>query len=191
MDQRMRPTVSIIELYNADRSERQNHPKLGTAEYKALRTCDQERRDAARQLLAAGALQTGIEFFYAAWIFNHGDTPDDAWQAHALAMKAAEAGHRPARWLAAASHDRWCMYRGQPQKYGTQYVSDGFRQRLWDVVPETTDQERADWDVPPLAEQVRKAEEATRKDPEPPRITHDAPQWLKDALHRWGVPLSD
>jgi hypothetical protein len=80
--------------------------------------------------------------------------------------------------------------RTPPQKYGTQYVSDGFRQRLWDVLPETTDQERVEWDVPPPAEQLRKAEEATLRDPGQPKITQDAPQWLKDALQRWGVPLS-
>jgi len=181
----------IVDLYAADRAERLNHPRLGTPEYKALRAFDKERREAVQRLLAGGAVRTGEESFYAAWIFNHGDTPDDAWQAHSLALKAAELGHRPARWLAAVSYDRWCMYRGQPQKYGTQYVSDGFRQRLWDVLPETTYQERAEWDVPPIAEQLRKAEEATRKDAEQPKTANDAPQWLKDALQRWGVPLSD
>ena len=186
----MSSTPGILDLYAADRSERLNHPKLGTPEYKTLRTHDRERRDAVQRLLARGALQTGEEFFCAAWIFNHGETPDDAWQAHSLALKGAELGHRPARWLAAAAYDRWCMYRGQPQKYGTQYVSDGFRQRLWDVLPETTDLERSAWDVPPIAEQLRKAEEATLRDPEQPKITRDAPQWLKDALQRWGVPLS-
>ena len=51
---------------------------------------------------------------------------------------------------------------------------------------------RNDWDdessqygdVPPLAEQLRKAEEATRIDPPQP-IGGDAPQWLKDAIERW------
>lgn len=184
-------TPGIFDLYAADRSERLNHPKLGTPEYQALRVRDQARRDSVRRLLEAGALQTGEDLFCAAWIFNHGDTPDDAWQAHALAAKADALGHRPARWLAAAAYDRWCMYRGQPQKYGTQYVSDGRRQRLWDVLPGTTDAERAERDVPPLAEQLLKAEEATRRDPEQPKITKAAPCWLKDALARWGVPLSD
>jgi hypothetical protein len=76
------------------------------------------------------------------------------------------------------------MYQGLPQKYGTNYVSDGRRQRLWDVDPATTDDERALWDVPPLAEQLRKAEEATRRQPQPP-VGDDAPWWLKQALERW------
>jgi len=44
--------------------------------------------------------------------------------------------------------------------------------------------------VPPIAEQLRKAKEATIRDPEQPKITRDAPQGLKDALQRWGVPQS-
>jgi len=156
-----------------------------------MRRRDQERRRSVLQLLADGSLQNGEDFFHAAWIMNHGDTPDDAWQSHTLALQAAELGHRPARWLSAASYDRWCMYQGRPQKYGTQYVSDGQRQRLWDVLADTTDEQRAAWDVPPLAEQLRKAEEATRREPHQQKITRDAPSWLKDAMARWGVPLSD
>ena len=135
-------------------------------------------------------LTTGEHFYFAAWIFNHGDTPEDAEKAHQFALEAVRLNYSPARWLAAAAYDRWCMYRGNPQKFGTQYVSDGKRQRLWDVLPETTDQERANWDVPSLAEQIRKAVEATRRNPDQPKITEEAPQWLKDALKRWGVPLS-
>jgi hypothetical protein len=181
----------IAELCAADRAERVNQPKLGTPEYHVMRERDQQRRNAIQGLITAGLLKTGEDHYQAAWIMNHGDTPDDAWQAHTLALKAAELGHRPARWLSAASYDRWCMFQSRPQKYGTQYVSDGQRQRLWDVIPVTTDVERAAWDIPPLAEQFRKAEEATRRDPNRQKITREAPQWLKDAMVRWGVPLSD
>ncbi|MBK9711698.1 MAG: hypothetical protein IPO81_10295 [Kouleothrix sp.] len=70
-------------------------------------------------------------------------------------------------------------------KHGTQYVHDGVRHRLWDVDPATTDAERAAWNVPTLAEQLRKAEEATRVDPPQPISLDDAPWWLKEALLRW------
>jgi TPR repeat protein len=133
---------------------------------------------------AAGLIQTAQDYYHAACIFQHGDEPEDAWQAYELALEAARQGHRPARWLAAAAHDRWLMYQGKPQKYGTQYVSDGKRQRLWDVEPATTDAERAEWDVAPLVDQLRKAEEATRDHPPIP-VGDDAPQWLRDAIRRW------
>ena len=75
------------------------------------------------------------------------------------------------------------MYEGRPQKYGTQFVPDGARYRLWDVESGTTDAERVLWDVPPLAEQHRRAEEMTLREPQPP--LDEAPGWLKAALHRW------
>jgi hypothetical protein len=119
----------------------------------------------------------------AAWLLNHGEHPAEARQAHELAREAAEHGHAPARWLAAAAYDRWCMYEGRPQRYGTQFVADGVRYRLWDVEPATTDAERAAWDVPALAEQLARAEALTRTEPQPP-LTH-APAWLRGALARW------
>lgn len=176
----------LLGLYQADRQERVSHPRHGTPEYRAMRERDRQRRERAAELVREAVLVTGEDFYHAAWLFQHGDTPEDAWNAHRLAHRSAELGHRPARWLAAAAYDRWRMYQGQPQKYGTQYVTDGTRERLWDVEPETTDEERAQWDVPPLAEQLRKAEEASRSHPPTP-VGDDAPQWLKDALRRWGM----
>jgi hypothetical protein len=74
-------------------------------------------------------------------------------------------GRRPARWLAAAAQDRWLMAAGRPQRYGTQYRSRGGRWELWPVDEATSDDERAAWDVPPLAEARRRAEELTRDEP--------------------------
>ena len=171
-------------LYEADVYEHAQGNKHGTAAYIAMRERDQQRRQRANEMIAANQLHSGADYFHAARLFQHGDTPDDAWQAYTLARWGAEMGDPRARWMAAAACDRWLMYLGRPQKYGTNYVSDGKRQRLWDVDPTTTDAERARWDVPPLAEQIRKAEEATRIDPPPP-IRDDAPDWLKDAIRRW------
>jgi len=97
---------------------------------------------------------------------------DDYWRAHELARKGADLGHRGARWLAAAAYDRWLMRQGKPQKYGTQYVPDGERWRLWEDDPATTDEERKEWCVPPLAEAIRRAEEMTRT--RPPQIRFPA-----------------
>ena len=121
--------------------------------------------------------------YHAAWLLNHGDAPAEARRAHELAREAAGRGHAPARWLAAAAYDRWCMYEGRPQRFGTQLVPDGVRIRLWDVDPATTDAERAAWDVPPLAEQQRRAERLSRTEAQPPM--EDAPAWLRAALARW------
>jgi hypothetical protein len=174
----------LKKLYDADMYEHKHVPTHGTPAYRALRERDRQRRLEVGQMIDAVSLETAEDFFHAARIFQHGDTSDDAWKAHQLALQSVELGHRPARWLAAAAYDRWLMYQGKPQKYGTQYVSDGKRQRLWDVDPVTTDPERAEWDVPNLAEQLRKAEEATRRQPAS-AVGDDAPQWLKDAILPW------
>lgn len=174
----------LQKLYDADLYEHAHAPQHGTPEYRAMRERDRQRREQVAKMMRDETLETAEDYFHAARIFQHGDIPEDAWTAHQLALQSAQSGHRPARWMAAAAYDRWLMYDGKPQKYGTQYVSDGKRQRLWDVEPATTDLERAEWDVPPLVEQLRKAEEATRNHPQSP-VPDDAPEWLKDAIQRW------
>lgn len=161
-------------------------PPVGSAEYRALRERDRERRRRANTALAelrAERRLSGSDLYHAAWLFNHGESPAEARSAHELALEALKLGREPARWLAAAAYDRWCMYEGRPQKYGTQFVPDGVRYRLWDVEPETSDAERAAWNVPPLDEQLRRAEEMSRTEPQPPM--QDAPDWLKRAIRRW------
>jgi len=150
-----------------------------------MRERDQRRRARADQLIDEDVLTAPEDYFHAAHLFQHGDLAGDSWKAHTLALKSAELGHEKARWTAAAAYDRWLMYQIRPQKYGTQYVSDAKRQRLWDVDPATSDEERADWDVPPLAEQLRKADQATRSHPPSPRDMQGAPEWLQAALRCW------
>ena len=176
----------LFALYTADREERVDQPRMGTAEYTAMRERDRQRRLRAAAMLSTLPVADAAGLYHAALLFQHGDTVEDAWCAYELAREATERGHERARGLTAAAYDRWCMYQSKPQKYGTQYISDGIRQRLWDVAPDTTDAERAAWNVPPLAEQLHKAVEATRIDPPQPISVADAPAWLQEALIRWG-----
>jgi hypothetical protein len=88
------------------------------------------------------------------------------------------------------------MYQGKPQKYGTNYIYDGRKDRLWDVDPSTTDEERAEWDVPPLAEQFHKAEQANRhkspmSDSELEEFEANAPEWFKRILNKWRAESND
>ncbi len=163
-------------------------PPVGTDAYRALRARDAERRATAERLLAAlrtSGAATAADLFHAAWLLNHGDRPDEARRAHELAREAAAlGGPATARWLAAAAYDRWCMYEGRPQRYGTQLVPDGVGIRVWDVEePDVGDAERARWDVPPLDAQRRRAAELSRTAPQPPM--DGAPAWLRAALARW------
>jgi hypothetical protein len=173
----------LQDLFRADQDERKNHPHYGTPEYSLLRERDAERRKRLKAIVESGELKEAEDYYHAAWILNHGESVEEIWQAHILAQESVKLGLGRARWLAAATYDRWLMYQGQPQKYGTQIVPDGKRQRVWDVEPATSDAERAEWDVPTLAEMKRRAEELTHNEPMPPMET--APEWLKDALLRW------
>ena len=182
--------AELLSLYQADRQEHSRAPKVNTPEYRAMRARDLGRRVRVMEIVAEGGLSEAEDYYHAAWVMNHGDTPADARQGHLLALRSSELGYRPARWLAAASYDRWQMYQGKPQKYGTNYVYDGRRDRLWEVDPRTTDEERAAWDVPPLAEQLRKAEEANRgraplPEEELKAFKENAPGWLRELLEKW------
>jgi hypothetical protein len=180
------PSALLAALYADDQREHGAVPPVDTPEYRALRERDRERRaraDAALAELRARGAPSAEDLYHAAWLHNHGDGPGEARRGHELAREAAERGHAGARWLAAAAYDRWCMYEGRAQRYGTQFVPDGRRFRLWDLDPATTDAERAACGVPPLAEQLRRADHLTRTEAQPPM--EGAPDWLKGALARW------
>jgi len=172
----------LLELFSADRTEDRN-VVAGTAQYAALRKRDVERRQRASEILSSLSLPTKDDLYHAAWVFNHGDLPEEAQRAHLLATEAAQLGLDEARWLAAASFDRWCMYSGKPQKFGTQLVPDGVRYRVWDTEPGTTDADRAEHGVPPLSDQLRRADQMTDTTPQPPM--EGAPVWLTSAVERW------
>jgi hypothetical protein len=82
---------------------------------------DEPRRAKVRELLAKNALKSGIDFEEAAFVFQHGQTPDDFLMAHTLAMIAVAKGRQNALWIASATLDRYLQHIGQKQIYGTQY----------------------------------------------------------------------
>jgi hypothetical protein len=178
-------------LFIADQAERNDHPEYDTPEYRRLRERDAARRGRVAEMIGEASLTSPEDYFHAALIFQHGETVEDIWQAHELAQRAAEMGatesmgYIDSRWLAAAALDRWLMYQGRPQKYGTQFVSDGKRYRLWDLDPATTDEERAASNVPPLEEQLKQAELLTQQNPQSGLDKDNAPWWLQEALRRW------
>lgn len=157
------------------------HRKTVNAELERLYTEDQadraagadkidwevvSKRDAARQarvkqILAEGGAKAADDYFHAAMVFQHGSTDEEIGKAHELSLKAAELDptHPTARWLAAASKDRLLMRQGKPQLYGTQFKKVDGKWILWDVDPSVTDEQRAEWDVPPLEVAKKRLEE--------------------------------
>ncbi|MES2834569.1 MAG: hypothetical protein V4707_07685 [Pseudomonadota bacterium] len=170
----------LLALLADDHAENRNLA-AGTPAYDALRARDRIRREQVMALIAGGWPSDPEAIYAAAWVLNHGDTPDEAFLGHRLAVAARDLGHGPARWLAAAALDRSLMYAGKPQKYGTNMVPDSVAYRVWDVDPATTDAERAEHDVPPLVELQARAAALTGPQPD----MTGAPGWLKAAIRRW------
>src|ERR1044071_5432206 len=82
----MKKKNDLISLYKADKQERINQPRANTTEYKAMRARDLERRKCVMEIVASNELHTAEDYYYAAHIMNHGDTPEDAMNAHRLAL---------------------------------------------------------------------------------------------------------
>lgn len=76
------------------------------------------------------------------------------------AKKAVDLGDDTARWLYAATLDRYLLSIDKPQKFGTQFKNtlEG-NPELGPVDPNTSDEERAEYHVPPLKDAVKKYKE--------------------------------
>lgn len=86
---------------------------------------DRRRRARIHELLSAGALETAEDFHDAAFIYQHGQIPDDYLLGHVLAVVAVQKGDAKSVWISAATLDRYLNSIGQPQIFGTQYQSKG------------------------------------------------------------------
>lgn len=118
------PATSNAEMkaiFDADQADRSG--SVGRIDWATVEPRDRARLARTRELLSAGALQTGDDFYHAAFVFQHGATSDDYLLAHALAVAATARGRDRAAWIAAASLDRYLQQIGQPQIYGTQYLT--------------------------------------------------------------------
>lgn len=93
--------------------------------YDQLEIRDRKRRAQLRELLQAGVLKTGEDFHDAAYIYQHGEVPDDYLLAHVLGTLAVAKGDNKSLWISAAALDRYLHAIHQAQVFGTQYQSTG------------------------------------------------------------------
>jgi len=117
---------------------------------------DAKRREQVRNLIGEGKVQSGEDYYYAAFIFQHGQTPTDYLYAHVLAVTALSKGFHGAIWLSAATLDRYLQSVKQPQVFGTQYGSVGDGPISQDPYDKNvlTDSQRALWCVVSYPAQV-------------------------------------
>lgn len=111
------PSAEMATLFAEDQRDRQ-----GTVDWSVVTPRDEARRHRTRALLEAGQLRTADDYYSAAFVFQHGATPDDCLLAHVLAMAAMTLGRNDASWIATATLDRYLQRIDRSQVFGTQYV---------------------------------------------------------------------
>ncbi|MCA0368971.1 MAG: hypothetical protein LCH57_13080 [Proteobacteria bacterium] len=162
--------AEMAAIFAADQAIRQNVPLAqyqDRAFVERMVAEDAARRAQTRTLLDAGALKTGEDYRNAAFVFQHGSTPEDYLLAHSLAVAAVVKGSEGGAWIAAATLDRYLQMTGKEQIYGTQTrkvntapaTLDPYNRQL---VPDSL---RTVLDVPPLAEQESRLEATNAAQP--------------------------
>ena len=112
--------LKLQELFEQDQHDREKVYDTPEALDK-LRDADKARVKNIYVMMELDEVRTKNDLYNAAVILQHGTEAADFLAAHRLAFMAAMLGHRTARWLLAASLDRFLMATGQGQIYGTQF----------------------------------------------------------------------
>jgi hypothetical protein len=154
----------LARLYQEDQGDR-TPANVKDIDWAVVGPRDKARLARVKELYTQNHLQTGVDYYHAALILQHGDTPEDFLLAHELCIVAISKGNRNGRSLAAASEDRFLMNIGRPQRFGTQYRADPITAplRLYKVDSGVTDELRRALDVPSLAEAKAREAELNRK----------------------------
>ena len=119
------PLTTMQRLLQEDQNDLPGHGTSATSfDEQQYNARAEARKQQVRSMLTNGDLRTGEDFYDAAIIFQHGGTADDYLFAHVLAMDAIVKGYDTAKWIAAASLDRYLQIVHQPQVFGTQYPLD-------------------------------------------------------------------
>jgi hypothetical protein len=150
-------------MFEEDQTARASLPK------EPMEMDDNDRRRRVMELLARGEVVTAEDKFHAAMILQHthlrfcggelaSSSPENYYLAYRLASESLSMGFEDARGLVAATLDRYLLYTEGQQKYGTQRTVDpkSGKEVLAPVDPGTTDEERAEYGVPPLEELRRR-----------------------------------
>ena len=115
-------TMELRNLYEADQADRQFTSPPTDEDWEEISARDAERLARVYELLKGDLLSAPEDYFHAAMILQHGDTPEDILVAHILSTAAGFSGDERGYWLSAASLDRYLLRTRMPQRLGTQYV---------------------------------------------------------------------
>ncbi|HTZ20745.1 MAG TPA: hypothetical protein VMC06_07675 [Opitutaceae bacterium] len=168
-------SVELAQMYDEDQSDRRPQESI---DWKVVQPRDRAREAMVKELYVAGRLKTGNDYYRAAMVLQHATRPEDFLLAHELCVVAIFKG-TDARWLAAASEDRFLRSIGRPQRYGTQSNKIGDSPwSLGDVDALVTDTLRMEMKVPSLEdakEQLAKRNEMLERAKKPSQQPQPTP----------------
>jgi hypothetical protein len=152
-----RITIRLHKLYVADQNAHRPDIEI---DIQQIIASDRQRREEVMIYLQAAQIIRATQLYEAAIIFQNGDCPAHFQLAADLALRAHKLGDPNAGWLYAIATDRYLLNTGVLQRYGTQYTVDlEGHFALCPVDSATTDADRAQWGLPPLAELRSRADE--------------------------------
>lgn len=163
--QALKDNEELKRLYEGDQSDR-TPPQGKAIDWTIVGPRDKARLARVTELYAQNRLQTANDYYHAAMILQHGDAPEDFLLAHEFCIVAISKGKndKDTKWLAASSEDRFLMNIGRPQRFGTQFRSEGGGPfRLYTVDAGVTDELRREMGVRSLAEAKAHEAEINRK----------------------------
>jgi hypothetical protein len=141
----------LAQMYKEDQSDRMP-PSGQSIDWSVVGLRDRAREAKVKDYYGKELLQAGEDYQRAAMILQHASQPEDFLLAHELCIVAISKGV-DARWLAAASEDRFLRSIGRPQRFGTQ--SSKMNRSPWslgEVDLFVADEHRKLMHVPSLAE---------------------------------------
>jgi hypothetical protein len=142
----------------ADEANKSVMRKLYEQDQKDFANSDRAKfREQVQRLMSEGKIQSAEDYYYAAFIFQHGLKPSDYLYAHVLAVTAVSKGLHNAMWLCGATLDRYLQSVQLAQIFGTQFgslFSDRDDQEPYDKEM-LSDEIRAMWCVTSKSAQAR------------------------------------
>jgi hypothetical protein len=158
------PNQEMSKIFSDDQAIREEMVNLGgynkvkddATFMKRWQDGDIVRLAKTRELLTEGQLKSGVDYYRAAFVFQHSLKAEDYLKAHNLAIISMALGYKNAAWISAATLDRYLQNIGQPQIYGTQFTRNqqgGLTQERFNKIL-ISDSERKALGVPALSEQT-------------------------------------
>ena len=112
-------SAEIAKMFEEDQAARTG--EMTTEKIQKMVRDDEARLARIKVMVKQGLLSTAQDFYYAAFLFQHGSSFGEYHTAHELSVCAMILGSKGAKWIGAASYDRMLHSCGHRQRWATQF----------------------------------------------------------------------